>query len=152
MRTAILAYLAATSIVVVPELAFAQSVAPWEEKILADHCSAGKRIVSLEHEADMRIAKHDSMDTYSVPLNSAAKLALKCARTTQSEYAKDWYAFSFANDAFRGVTSADEAEHVWPPMVNLLKVLTHSKHPDVRKAAEETLKLAKTAEDNAGIH
>jgi hypothetical protein len=132
--------------------AFAQTVAPWEEKILMDHCRDGKQLVALEHEADTHIGKDDPMDTYSAPLKAAAKLAYGCARTTKNEYAKDWYSFSFANDAFRGVTSADEAERVWPPMINILIVLTHSPHPDVRKAAQETLSLAKAAENKAGIH
>jgi len=136
----------------IPTAANAQMVAPWENKILVEHCSQGKTLVDLETKADELIAKNDPTDGYSVPLKAAAKVAYRCSQTTNDSYARDWYAFSFANDAFRAVSSAEEAARVWPAMVNIFTVLTRSPHADVRQAAKNALSLAKSAEDRAGIH
>jgi len=135
-----------------PAVAPAQSVPPWENKILADNCAEGKQLVRLELQADQLIARNDPLDGYSVPLKAAAKVAYNCAEATNNAYAKDWYVFSFANDSFRGVSSEAEAERVWPPMVHIFSVLTRSPHNDVRQAAANALSLAQAAENRAGIH
>lgn len=130
----------------------AQQVPPWEEKVLIDNCADGQNIVDAEHVADKHIAAHDPMDSFNPSIRKAATLSKKCANSTKSLYAKDWYLFSFANDSFRSVTSSSEADTLWPPAIKILKDLSeHSKWKDVRKAASESLQLARQAEQQNGI-
>src|ERR1022692_1972541 len=73
----------------------AQQVPPWEEKVLIDNCSDGQQLVDAEHVADKHIAAHDPMDSFNPSIKKAATLSKKCANSTKSLYAKDWYLFSF---------------------------------------------------------
>jgi hypothetical protein len=80
-------------------------------------------------------------------------ILVKCATVTKSPYARGWYLFSFANDSFRSATSANDAQSLWPPAVKILEDLSRrAKWADIRTAAAESLKLAKRAEEQTGIH
>jgi len=131
----------------------AQTVAPWQEKILIDNCSQGRQIVSLEHTANSHIAKQDPLDTVSPFLAKAAALSQACAASTPSPYARDWYQFSWANDIFRSATSASDAQAKWPPAIKRLHTLAiSSKYQDVKSAAQQSYDLARAAVEQSGVH
>lgn len=133
MRLTALAFVL-TAILAAP--AAAQMTIPFDEPMLATHCTAGPELIATQRHADGVIAKHGDPAEMSQFMLRASSLAQKCAAETGDAGARDWYRFFEANDSFQSALSMNDVGTRWPPALKTLKALsTDSAVPAVRAAA-----------------